>query len=136
MSGKSLNLSNNKFSGRLWDDDDVLYFSEDIQELLLSNNMINGPIPAQFKHLTSLTNLALDEAHQDVANQFRAEIKTKWDEEALTTDILLSQKRRLLVRDAMGKGEKQRWNHGEAGDDKVLWYRGEQGYNEWAFEHI
>ena len=81
-------------------------------------------------------NLARDDAHQTIADQFRKDVSEKWDENTLTQDILLSQKRRLLVREAMSKGQKQRWNHGEDADDKVLWYRGEQGYNEWAFEHI
>ena len=81
-------------------------------------------------------NLVLDPTHEDLANHFRAEVAEKWDETALTREIILSQKRRAIVRDAMGKGEKQRWNHGESAADRVIWYRGEQGYNEWAFDYI
>lgn len=83
-----------------------------------------------------LTNLAHDQNHVDLVSQFRAELAAKWDEDALSQEIRLSQKRRALVRDAMGKGVKQRWNHGETEVDKVLWYRGEQGYNEWAFDYL
>lgn len=81
-------------------------------------------------------NLARDPDHEALVAEFRAEVARKWNEQDLIRDILLSQKRRAIVRDAMGKGDKLRWNHGETGTDKVIWYRGEQGYNEWAFDYI
>ena len=81
-------------------------------------------------------NLALMPEHSDLLAEFTRQVSEKWDETQLTRDILLSQKRRAVVRAAMGQGQKQRWNHGETGADQVLWYRGEQGYNEWAFDYI
>lgn len=81
-------------------------------------------------------NLVSDPGVADVLECFRNEVSEKWDEKRLTQDILLSQKRRAVVREAMSHGEKQRWNHGESGKDQVIWYRGEQGYNEWAFDYI
>lgn len=81
-------------------------------------------------------NLVQSEAHRDTLAGFRAEVAAKWDEAALTRDIVLSQQRRALVREAMGQGQKLRWNHHESETDQVLWYRGEQGYNEWAFKYI
>ncbi|WP_420326327.1 choline-sulfatase [Mameliella sp.] len=81
-------------------------------------------------------NLAACANHQEVVARFREEVAHKWNEDRLTREILLSQKRRAIVRDAMGKGQKQRWNHGENGADQVIWYRGERGYNEWAFDYI
>ncbi len=81
-------------------------------------------------------NLAGSPEHRELLEGFTREIAEKWDEAALTRDILLSQKRRALVKAAMGQGEKQRWNHGESGSDQVLWYRGEEGYNEWAFSYL
>ncbi|MGP6086788.1 choline-sulfatase [Antarctobacter jejuensis] len=83
-----------------------------------------------------LINLAAGANHQEVLARFREEVAQKWNEDQLTREILLSQKRRAIVRDAMGKGEKQRWNHGESSTDQVIWYRGERGYNEWAFDYI
>ena len=83
-----------------------------------------------------LTNLAQLPEHTEVLARLATERGAKWDETALTNDILLSQKRRLIVREAMGQGKKTRWNHGEAPTDRTLWYRGEQGYNEWAFDYI
>lgn len=81
-------------------------------------------------------NLAHDEKYESLVAQFTQEVANKWNEDTLTSEILLSQKRRALVREAMGQGVKQRWNHGESETDKVLWYRGEQGYNEWAFDYL
>ena len=81
-------------------------------------------------------NLASDPAEAARLEAFRSESAQKWDAVGLTRAIKQSQKRRTLVRAAMGEGEKQRWNHNEAGNDQVIWYRGEQGYNEWAFKHI
>ncbi|MGR3617401.1 MAG: choline-sulfatase [Paracoccaceae bacterium] len=82
------------------------------------------------------SNLALSPDHKAVLNGFRDQCREKWDEVSLTTAIHKSQKRRLLVREAMNQGEATRWNHGEDSHDKVLWYRGKQSYNEWAFDYL
>ncbi|MET1412697.1 choline-sulfatase [Roseibium sp. HPY-6] len=82
------------------------------------------------------TNLAASPEHQKLLDGFCEEVNRKWDEQELTKAILLSQKRRALVRDAMNTGRTQRWNHDESETDRVLWYRGAQGYNEWAFDYI
>ena len=81
-------------------------------------------------------NLANDPEENTRLKAFRSDCTHKWDEAALISAIQQSQKRRILVRAAMSKGVKQRWNHNETGKDQVIWYRGEQGYNEWAFKHI
>lgn len=83
-----------------------------------------------------LTNLATSEVHKPLVEAFCEEVRTKWNETELVDAILLSQKRRALVRDAMNTGQKHLWNHGERETDSVLWYRGVQGYNEWAFDYI
>ena len=83
-----------------------------------------------------LTNLATSKAHQPLVEAFCEEVRTKWNETELVDAILLSQKRRALVRDAMNMGQKHLWNHGESEADRVLWYRGVQGYNEWAFDYM
>ncbi len=81
-------------------------------------------------------NLANDSEENTRLEAFRSDCSHKWNEAALISAIQQSQKRRILVRAAMSKGVKQRWNHNETGKDQVIWYRGEQGYNEWAFKHI
>lgn len=80
-------------------------------------------------------NLANDRAHAETVTGFEAEVAAKWDVAALERDIKQSQQRRLLIRAAMGQGAPVRWNHGEAADEIVPWYRGQGGYDDWAFAH-
>ena len=81
-------------------------------------------------------NLANDPEENTRLKAFHYDCTHKWDEATLKSAIQQSQKRRILMRAAMSKGVKQRWNHNETGKDQVIRYRGEQGYNEWAFKHI
>lgn len=81
-----------------------------------------------------MTNLAAEPDHSDILAGFEAEMAKKWDSDRLTKDILLSQRRREMIRNAMASGAPVRWNHGEAPGEATRWYRGEGGYNEWAFQ--
>ena len=81
-------------------------------------------------------NLADDPAHSEALHALRAEVLQRWDSDKLTEEILLSQRRRRLVRDAHGHGEAPRWNHGEVAGEDVRWYRGVEGYNSWAFDYL
>ena len=83
-----------------------------------------------------LENLAEDESLADVRADFEQIARQMWDEEDLTERIVLSQRRRRLILEAQKSGESPRWNHGEAPGEDVIWYRGEQGYNEWAFDYL
>ena len=81
-------------------------------------------------------NLAGDPKFADVLDQFRSETAQKWDSAALTERITLSQRRRRLILEGNEHGQAPRWNHGENPTDKVQWYRGEEGYNAWAFNYL
>lgn len=81
-------------------------------------------------------NLAIDPAHAQLIAQFRSEISQKWNSAELTEQIKLSQRRRRLIINANIKGRNPRWNHGEKQGEDVVWYRGEQGYNQWAFAYL
>lgn len=83
-----------------------------------------------------LSNIAEEPEHADRVAEFRAEINNKWDSVTLSKDIRLNQQRRRLILAGYEHGEKPRWNHGENPDDKVIWYRGEEGYNQWAFAYL
>lgn len=83
-----------------------------------------------------LTNLADDPAHAGTVARMTSEIAQKWDSAALGERIVLSQKRRRKIIDSYGTLGKPRWNHGEDRSDKVLWYRGEGSYNDWAFAYL
>ena len=81
-------------------------------------------------------NVAQDPTLKLIVDAFRVEVLEKWHEAELSDRIRLSQRRRGLIRAAMGQGQPNRWNHGEGPGDKVLWYRGEGSYNEWAFDYL
>ena len=83
-----------------------------------------------------LANLASDPAHAETAAAMQADVAAHWDEEDITRRILLSQKRRRFIHNAHKKGVPPRWNHGEEPGEQVIWYRGEQGYSEWAFDYL
>ncbi|NKB50774.1 MAG: choline-sulfatase [Rhizobiaceae bacterium] len=83
-----------------------------------------------------LTNLAGEQSLAGVVKSFQAEVESKWDEEEITVRILQSQQRRRLILNAQKNGLPPRWNHGEEPGDQVVWYRGDGGYNEWAFDHL
>ena len=83
-----------------------------------------------------LDNLADRSDHAALVNAFDAEARAKWDRDRLDREIRISQQRRIMVRSAHGVGAPVRWNHDESPGEKVPWYRGEQGYSEWAFNHL
>ena len=80
-------------------------------------------------------NLANDTEHVADLERLRAAVEARWDSAALTEQIRLSQRRRQLVLEASKKGQRPRWNHGEAPGETVQWYRGETNYNDWAFAY-
>lgn len=82
------------------------------------------------------TNLAQDPNYCELVATFQKSVEEKWNVEALTADIITSQKRRNLIVKGYSSGKKPRWNHNEAADEDVIWYRGDGGYNEWAFAFL
>ena len=80
-----------------------------------------------------LNNLAVESAYADVVNNFQEQITCRWDNKTLTEDILLSQRRRQLLLRAMRKGAQPSWDFEHDTADSVPWYRGAQGYNQWAY---
>ena len=85
---------------------------------------------------SELCNLASDSKYQEVVQKFESQVRSRWNETELTAEIVLSQKRRQLVRRSMVNGLPARWNHGEKPGEEVIWYRGEGSYNEWAFDYM
>jgi choline-sulfatase len=83
-----------------------------------------------------LKNLAVDVSQADLIAELGSYIATKWDQGKLTRDILLSQRRRRLILQANSNGAAPRWNHGESPGEKVIWYRGDGSYNDWAFTYL
>lgn len=81
-------------------------------------------------------NIAGTADHAQAEDRLMAIVREKWNERQLMEDILLSQARRLFVREATKIGTQTRWNHDEEPGDKVLWYRGQGSYNDWAFSYL
>lgn len=81
-------------------------------------------------------NIAGTADHAQAEDRLMAIVREKWNERQLMEDILLSQARRLFVREATKIGIQTRWNHDEEPGDKVLWYRGQGSYNDWAFSYL
>lgn len=83
-----------------------------------------------------LSNIADHPDQAERVAEFEKMIAEKWDIDSLTADIIGSQKRRRLIVEGYKDGMKPRWNHAEEATDEVIWYRGEGGYNEWAFSFL
>jgi choline-sulfatase len=81
-------------------------------------------------------NLASDPAHQERVSHFLQEVAQKWDSAKLAANIRRSHRQRKLILKGYDHGPKPRWNHDEDASSDVLWYRGEGGYNEWAFAYL
>lgn len=57
------------------------------------------------------TNLAVDPAHADVRAEMRVTITSTYDFDAWRDDVLVSQKRRLLIYDALRNGDYYPWDY-------------------------
>jgi len=78
-------------------------------------------------------------SHQEQATRVKAfadEVNRKWDSDKIGDAIQLSQQRRQLIRAAVKQGSEVRWNHDEAPEQDVRWYRGKGSYNDWAFDYL
>ncbi|MEM6941963.1 MAG: choline-sulfatase [Pseudomonadota bacterium] len=85
---------------------------------------------------TEMTNLAGSADHAKIEAHLHKVVQQRWDSSGLSKRIVLSQKRRRLVLESDKNGVRPRWNHGEAPGSDVVWYRGEGGYNDWAFRFL
>lgn len=83
-----------------------------------------------------LANLAEIAEHQPLLHAFVDEAKERWDSDSIAAEIKLSQRRRRLILSANKHGETPRWNHDEEPNEDVIWYRGDEGYNQWAFAYL
>jgi choline-sulfatase len=79
-------------------------------------------------------NLAGDPGHAEPLKALKAEAQAKWDSEALARDIVLSQQRRLLIKQAHAQGKKPDWDFIPTAGADEKWYRGDGNYNDWAMK--
>jgi choline-sulfatase len=72
-----------------------------------------------------LVNLATGGTHPELA-AFRAKVAERWDLEALHSEILGSQRRRLLVRGALELGRSEAWDYVPPEDSTTRYVRGQE----------
>lgn len=82
-----------------------------------------------------LVNLAGRPEMAELENEFAMEISERWDERALSEEILKDQRRRLLIQRTLTKGKYTSWDFQTGHEAERDWFRGQTSYNEWAFDY-
>jgi len=70
-----------------------------------------------------LTNLAERPEHAALATSFAEEVARKWDGDAIRRQVIDSQRRRLLIHEALRQGRLQPWDYQPAVDASRQYYR-------------
>ena len=70
-----------------------------------------------------LVNLATNPEYADLLRSFKKETLARWDSDALTQDVVISQRRRRLIVSAMNKGKKTTWDHQPLFDSSEMYMR-------------
>jgi choline-sulfatase len=83
-----------------------------------------------------LVNLIGNPDYADEYKQLSALAKQKWDMEALSENIKLSQTRRLFLRQALRMGETPDWDYVAPDQTVEHCLRGTKIYNEWAYNDV
>lgn len=99
-----------------------------------------GGDPAQLFDLRNdpheLDNIAGTAGISDIETAFVDEVENRWDAEAMSERIRLSQRRRLLVQDAHRNGQSPVWDYNALDSATAACYRGGTSYEEWALKDI
>ncbi|WP_293268767.1 choline-sulfatase [Neptunomonas sp.] len=85
------------------------------------------PDPDQLFDLTAdpqeRINLAENPAHIELLSDFRKEAAERWDSDAITRDVIISQKRRRLIAAAHKQGKSPQWDHQPVFDASTMYMR-------------
>lgn len=68
-------------------------------------------------------NLTQDPVHAERLAEFRAEAAERWDSDAITRDVIISQKRRRFVAQAHKQGKETSWDHQPIFDASQMYMR-------------
>lgn len=68
-------------------------------------------------------NLALDPAHAEMLSSLRKEAAQRWDSDAITRDVIISQKRRRMIAHAHKQGKEPNWDHQPIFDASQMYMR-------------
>jgi choline-sulfatase len=74
--------------------------------------------------------------YRDLHESLSQLVHEQWDIEALTGQILLSQRRRLLLREALAKGRHSDWDFTPADELEQHCLRADKVYSKWAYQDI
>ena len=77
-----------------------------------------------------IRDLAADPAHAKVLADMLAEVARRWDMPRLTQEILVSQRRRRLVYEALTSGRVTPWDYQPFQEASQQYYRGTRSYHE------
>jgi choline-sulfatase len=81
-------------------------------------------------------NLAGEPRHESVRASMEVEVKSRWDLETLTEQVLASQRRRLFLREVLAKGKRPDWDFHPHDEASKHCLRGGGVYNEWCYSDI
>ena len=81
-------------------------------------------------------NLAASPEHESRRAAMAAEVRTRWDFEALTEAVVASQRRRLFLREVNAIGRRPAWDFLPEDEASRHCLRGGEVYNEWCYSHI
>lgn len=81
-------------------------------------------------------NLVANPDYQDSYQALSQLVRHQWDVETLTHQILLSQRRRLLLRDALAKGQHASWDFTPSDELEQHCLRADKVYSQWAYQGI
>ena len=82
------------------------------------------------------SNLIGNPDYADAQQQLADLVASEWDIETLKQDIILSQRRRLFLRDALAKGEPTDWDFIALDQNEEHCLRADKVYSEWAYQGI
>ncbi|MDO6564192.1 choline-sulfatase [Amphritea sp. 1_MG-2023] len=68
-------------------------------------------------------NLAEGAEHTELLNAFRTEANERWNSDAITRDVIISQKRRRMIAAAHKQGKEPKWDHQPIFDASTMYMR-------------
>ncbi|KAL0488339.1 choline-sulfatase [Acrasis kona] len=71
-----------------------------------------------------LDNLANKPGYEEITKSFQIEVDTRWDSDKIFADVVLDQKRRRFIMNALKKGTKEHWDYQPIRDASRLYVRG------------
>lgn len=102
--------------------------------------VFSAPDPEQLFDLVAdpleTNNLVGQPQHESVRASLSTEVKSRWELDSLTEDVLASQRRRLFLREVLSTGKRPDWDFHPEDEASNHCLRGGGVYNEWCYSDI